>query len=382
MRPRRLSPPLLAAFAVSGLLALAGAPAAASADTTATPAPASPAAAQSSAAAAAQGGYVFSPYIDMTGDPTPDLPTLARESGARHLTLGFVVTPAPGWCSPTWSGYLADPAWGPDAFQAANVSAAQQAGGAVAVSFGGEYGTEPAEGCTSESALTDAYSTVMAAYHPARLDFDIEGADLTDTAATIRRADVLAAIEREQAAAGRPLRVSFTLPATPNGLTPAAEQLLAETVARGVRVDYVNLMTMDFGTPGATQPEGMGIDAADAAAGAIGQLATIYPGRSSTELAHMIGLTPMIGVNDIHSEVFSLADAQHLAAAARAEHVGLVSMWQLTRDGSCAASGSTTGTPAYCSGVSQRQFQFALTLGSGAEGSPGLAAAASAITAP
>ena len=372
MRPRRLPLPVLA-VATSAALALTGAAAApAGADTAATPAPASAAATQSSASAAVPGGYVFSPYIDMTGDPAPDLPALVSDSGAHHLTLGFVVTPAPGWCSPTWSGYLADPAWGPDAYQAAEVAAFQAAGNAAAVSFGGEYGTEPAEGCTSERALTAAYTTVMAAYHPVRLDFDIEGSDLTDTAATIRRADVLAAIEREQAAAGQPLRVSFTLPATPDGLTPAAEQLLAETIARGVRIDYVNLMTMDFGTPGAAQAGGMGIDAADAATGAAQQLASLYPGRTPGQLAHMIGLTPMIGVNDIRSDVFGLADAEHLAAAARSAHVGLVSMWQLARDGSCGPA----DVGAACSGVDQRPFAFSFTLGAGSAQAPPATASA------
>jgi hypothetical protein len=46
-----------------------------------------------------------------------------------------------------------------------------------------------------------------------------------------------------------------------------------------------------------------------------------------------IGVTPMIGVNDIASEVFKLSDAQPLENCARSDpNVARVSMWLVARD--------------------------------------------------
>jgi chitinase len=46
----------------------------------------------------------------------------------------------------------------------------------------------------------------------------------------------------------------------------------------------------------------------------------------------MIGVTPMIGVNDTQSEVFRQADATQLAAFAQQKGLGLLSYWALQRD--------------------------------------------------
>jgi hypothetical protein len=53
---------------------------------------------------------------------------------------------------------------------------------------------------------------------------------------------------------------------------------------------------------------------------------------SSSQLWGMIGVTPMIGVNDQSDEVFEFSDASQLLAFA--EKVGLaeISMWSLARD--------------------------------------------------
>lgn len=48
-------------------------------------------------------------------------------------------------------------------------------------------------------------------------------------------------------AANPGLTISYTLPVLPTGLTPNGVALLANAVQRGVRVDVVNIMTMDYG---------------------------------------------------------------------------------------------------------------------------------------
>ena len=48
-----------------------------------------------------------------------------------------------------------------------------------------------------------------------------------------------------------------------------------------------------------------------------------------------VGITPMIGQNDVASEQFTLADAAAVNHFARAHGVGQLSMWSLNRDSTC-----------------------------------------------
>jgi chitinase len=68
----------------------------------------------------------------------------------------------------------------------------------------------------------------------------------------------------------------------------------------------------------------------------------------------------MIGINDVPSEKFQIADAQQLAAFASSQHIGMLGMWQLGRDSQCAAPATTTSE--HCSGVTQSPWQFSQTL--------------------
>jgi hypothetical protein len=45
-----------------------------------------------------------------------------------------------------------------------------------------------------------------------------------------------------------------------------------------------------------------------------------------------LGVTPMLGVNDVLSEVFTLADAQVLEDYARTKGIGMLALWSVTRD--------------------------------------------------
>jgi chitinase len=66
----------------------------------------------------------------------------------------------------------------------------------------------------------------------------------------------------------------------------------------------------------------------------------------------MLGATPMIGQNDVSSELFSVADAQKLVSFAREKHLGLVSFWAINRD----QAGS--GSIALYSTVNTSTFEF------------------------
>ena len=82
-------------------------------------------------------------------------------------------------------------------------------------------------------------------------------------------------------------------------------------------------MAMDYGDTAAPNPQGqMGTYAIDSAQSVHTQLGTpLRHGTSpSSQLWEMVGVTPMIGVNDASDEVFEPADASQLVAFA--EQVG------------------------------------------------------------
>jgi hypothetical protein len=297
--------------------------------------------------------FTFAPYTDMTLYPAPNLVQIKRASGVRQISLGFVVAGSGSACTPTWGGYPADRASGTKAYRLANVRAFRHAGGQAVISFGGEAGSELATVCPDLTALTNAYSSAVAAYHPRRVDFDIEGKALENSPANQLRSQALAALQRRY----KGLAISLTLPVLPSGLQPDALGVIRSAVAHGVHVRYVNLMAMDYGASAAPHPTGhMGRYAISAAQRAAGQLHRIYPHLSMTARLAKLGVTPMIGVNDVSSERFTLADARTLATFARRHRLGLLSMWDLSRDRACAKPGGAAQDS--CSGVRQRHYAF------------------------
>ena len=70
----------------------------------------------------------------------------------------------------------------------------------------------------------------------------------------------------------------------------------------------------------------------------------------------MIGLTPMIGQNDVRPEVFTLDDARAVLAFAQEKQIGMLSMWSVARDQAC-PNGGTYVSPT-CSGITQTQWDF------------------------
>ncbi|MDQ0757131.1 chitinase [Arthrobacter sp. B3I4] len=312
----------------------------------------------------------FAGYVDVTLDPGYSFET----GPEKDVILAFVVASPADYCLPSWgSRYSFDGA--AQAVDLDNRLAEHRArGGRVAVSFGGSLNLELANACLDEGAVALAYRQVLDSYNPVALDFDIEGDNLLDAAAGVRRANVVSRLQREETALGRKLEVWVTLPASPKGLTDAGVNAVEQMLAAGVELAGVNVMTMNYGAsrPAAEDMLESSISAANAAHD---QLSALYErqglGLSSDEVWQKLGLTPMIGQNDLPGEVFALAAAQKLRAFALDKGVQRLSMWSLNRDVSC-PEGSLPATASHvCSGVSQRPGQFAEILGNGLNGRMG-----------
>ncbi|MFG3010593.1 cysteine/serine endopeptidase inhibitor, partial [Streptomyces cinerochromogenes] len=114
------------------------------------------------------------PYVETWGSPS-DLEN-ARQAGLKYATLAFVLDG--GGCKATFNGNtpVTDEGW------KAAVQNLRTSGGDVIASFGGASGTELGQACGSVTALQEQYRTVVDALDLSRLDFDIEGAALADSA--------------------------------------------------------------------------------------------------------------------------------------------------------------------------------------------------------
>ena len=132
---------------------------------------------------------------------------------------------------------------------------------------------------SNATTLALAYQSVLRRYSITWADFDIEGQALTNAKSIDIRNQALVILKNNNPA----LRISYTLPVLPTGLTNDGLNLLKSAIKYGVTVDEVNIMAMNYGI--AVAPLGAyAIQAATATYAQIQQL-----GLKAT-----IGVTPMV----------------------------------------------------------------------------------------
>lgn len=290
--------------------------------------------------------HLFAPYVDVTLWPTFQL-TANASAASKYYTLAFIVDG--GNCTAQWGAVIPLS----NTFLDSDIASLRAGGGDVIVSFGGEANQELAETCTSLAALESQYEAVVDRFNLKRIDFDIEGAAIAQPASIALRNQALAQLQ----AAHPSLQITYTLPVMPTGLTQDGVNLVSDALAKGVKLTAVNVMAMDYGQPDSQ----MGQDAINAANATAAQLATLYPGSSASQMLSMVGVTPMIGYNDVQGEVFQLSDAQLLLSFAQESGLNLLSFWSANRDQPCPAgqAGTTQNT---CSGVAEQPFGFSAIL--------------------
>ena len=79
---------------------------------------------------------------------------------------------------------------------------------------------------------------------------------------------------------------------------------------------------------------------------------SLYPGLSDAQAWKMVGVTPMLGVNDDQGK-FTQSDAKDLITFANSSHLGFVSFWELNRD-----KNACTGALFQCTNISQTPLEF------------------------
>lgn len=283
------------------------------------------------------GGFpsrVFAVYSDIS---FTSIQAAYQAKGQKYYAIAFVLGNG-GSCVPAWDGtHLMS-----EDYYAGEINTLRAAGGEVIAVFGGANGSELASVCPSASALQAAYQAVIDQYQVKWIDLNVEGGLVADSVSIDRRNKAIKAIQT----ANPNLLVSYTLPVTQAGLLQTALNLLSNAKANGVRIDYVNVMAMNYGPSGLD----LGQAAIDAATNTHNQLVALG-------ISTQIGVTPMNGQNNTSGEIFNLDDADQLVNFARSNnYVGWLSFWSLGRDnGGC--PGQTTAS-ASCSGIAQDNYAF------------------------
>lgn len=271
---------------------------------------------------------VFSPYADITintrwsaeeQDMMPDdFVGIAKEAGLRSIHLAFITDA--GHCEPSWAGqpaYAVSKNWAQKLTQDLHASGVD-----IVVSFGGANGQDISVEC-SKTQMQALFEKMVRDYHADKLDFDIENG-------STRLGSLLDAINAFQQQHPK-TSISFTLPVLPEGLVAEGREVVRQASERGLRFN-INIMAMDYGP---AYNGNMGDYAIAAGKSLFAYLKDLSPKSSDAMLWQRVEITPMIGVNDVNIEWFTLEDAQALSAFAKAQGLGQLSIWSLGRDKPC-----------------------------------------------
>lgn len=312
----------------------------------------------------------FGGYVDVTATPAYSIEDPPSPE-AGTVVLSFIVAHPDNSCMPSWGGHYTMDEANTELDLDRRAARLAETGGEIIVSFGGLLNDELATSCTDTNELARAYGSVIDRYNINTVDLDIEADDLGNTEAGIRRAEAIAALQKEREA-NEPLRIWLTLPVAPAGLTEQGTAAVSQMLDAGVDLAGVNIMTMDYG--GSRAADQTMLDASvEAAQSTHRQLGILYEqaGQSlgSRTLWKKIGLTPMIGQNDVPEEVFDLQAARGLNQFAHDNGIGRISMWSLNRDSTCGDNWPNLKRVSdSCSGIDQDGQTFAQLLGAGYSG--------------
>ncbi|WP_328760353.1 chitinase [Streptomyces sp. NBC_00271] len=289
--------------------------------------------------------HYAAPFVQSWDSPSI-LEQARHDARLKYFNLAFIVDA--GGCRAKLNGEteLNDSGW------ISAINATRAAGGDVMASFGGEGGHDLAVSCPSVDSAKAQYRTAIDTLKLSRIDLDVEGKELNDQAANDRRNKALAQLQQEYRAAGKELGVNYTLPVAPDGLTDAGKLLLRNAESNGLDVNLVNIMAMDYGR----KVDDMGGAAIDAANALHSDLHEIWSSKTDSQLWAIEGITPMVGVNDTRSEVFTVEDAEKLVSFATSKKVQQLAFWSLNRDWKCGQDRIDTNEN--CSGTEQSSWEF------------------------
>ena len=252
-------------------------------------------------------GPRFAPYIDVTSDQALDLLQYKKNTGINAFSLGFFLGNN-GCSNPSWGLVPLDQ---PKVIS--KVNEFKNNGGQIIVSSGGQGGTYLDEVCSTAEQLAAAYQKVLNVIGTKHIDLDVEKEIDVD-----KMNKALVILQKNNPG----LTISFTLPADQNGLNDLGKRVLSSAKSKGINVDVVNPMCMEF-TPRGTYGEGV----IGCAQSTLANVRQYWPNAGYG----MIGITPMIGTNG-NGVSFSVSDAQKVTQWAKQNGIGRLAFWNYYND--------------------------------------------------
>jgi len=285
----------------------------------------------------------IAPYVDACAWPVPDLVKMSKDSGLKYFTLAFITANAENHAS--WGGTIQLESQ----HMLAKIRDIRTAGGDVSISFGGANGNEIAQVIDDVDVLVAEYSKVIDLYSLNRMDFDIEGGAVAEDKSVDRRNKAIVELQKKYPQ----LQITYCLPVLPTGLALAGEKLVQNAKKNGAVIESFHGMSMDFGDSAAPDPDGrMAAYVISSAENLRKQVMTA--GYASPK----IGLIPMIGVNDVTSEVFRILDATWTRDFFKTTPwMTYLGYWSVNRD----QPGAGQGANPFNSGINQVSYDFSKT---------------------
>ena len=296
-------------------------------------------------------GLLFSPYKDVTINMNWN--TYQMQSAAGGSTVPVVgsgslvstyipklpaltVAFATGSCgSETWGG-VSGANWATE-----NVPQLQAANLNYVVSTGGAAGTFT---CTSTSSM-ESFIARYSSPNLVGIDFDIEGGQSESDIQNLVASAAGAQAEYPK------LQFSFTLATlgasdgSYGGVNSLGNEVVQAVRGSSLSNYVINLMTMDYGNASSSVcvVSGGSCEMAQSAIQAVKNLEHTY-GIAASKIA----VTPMIGMNDATTEIFTAADVNTLSSYAVSNGLAGLHFWSLDRDTPC----SDTYASPTCNSVS------------------------------
>ena len=286
--------------------------------------------------------FIFAPYVDTTLHPFPLLSDISNKTNNYNYTLGFIVSNK--WkCDASWWGYYGLDKW-PDAwingqhkYLYDEFKKIKEKNWKLIVSFWWQAWTPLFTSCKTSEDLLNQYLKVIDKIWSNYLDFDIEWTALSNKNDIDNLISTLVKLQNKY---NNSLHIWFTLPVMPEWLDNSWLYVINKAKKEWLKFDWVNLMTMDYWN---SYNKNMWDYAIQAVKNTKKQIWNIS-----------IWITPMIWLNDIKSENFTLDNAKKIYNYAKDNWIKRISYWSLNRDHAC----SKTTTDNKCSSKNNQSKDF------------------------
>ncbi len=296
---------------------------------------------------------LISPYVDSTLYPITKLSEIYKKTNLKNYTLWFITSNK--WkCEANWGWYYNIDKWPSswsnwkEEFLYNEIKYIKNKWWNLTISFWWQAWKPLFSVCNNVDSLTKEYIKVIEKLQIYNIDFDIEWNSINDS----KKIDNLIYAIKNIKNKYPKLKLRFTLPVMPKWLSDTVLKNIIDKLKQNwLNNVVINIMTMDYGNQ-------YNKDMADYAIQAVEntnkQLKNIFWNNSN--YYNKIWITPMIWLNDIKNEIFTLNDAIKIKNFSKNKNIALLSYWSINRDHKC--DKNTTDNKCSSKNVQNNDYDF------------------------